>query len=372
MDMLNNILMAVGVLTAISVGLAVLILIVDNTIGNYGECTIKINGGDKEIKVDGGQNLLSSLSSQGIFIPSACGGKGSCGLCTLKVCSGAGDFLPTELPWLTADQKKDNIRLSCQIKVKNDMEIEVPEEYFNVKEYETKIDSIVDLTHDIKQVRFKLPEGETINFKAGQFVQIQVPEYELTDESVYRAYSISSAVTQKDEVELMIRLVPNGICTTYVHNYLKEGDDMTVTGPYGHFYLQEDTEREIICIAGGSGMAPIKSILHRMEQNNINRRCRYFFGAQGVKDLFSHDDMASFEKSIPNFKYLPALSSPADEDNWQGETGLITNVVDAHMKEGEGANTEAYLCGSPGMIDACIKVLMANGVPEELIYYDKF
>ena len=364
--MIVEILISVGAICGISTVLAILMVIADNTIANYGEVKLTIND-DKEMTVDGGKSLLSTLIEQEIFIPSACGGRGSCGFCKVKIKEGAGDFLPTELPWLSDDEKKENIRLSCQIKVKKDISIQIPEELFNVKQYHAEIFSIRDLTHDIKEVTFKLPEE--ISFKAGQFMQFEVPEYELTDESVYRAYSISSCPSDKGKVELEIRYVPNGICTTYVHKYLKEGDKININGPYGDFYLR-DTERDIIFIAGGSGMAPIKSILLDMAEKGIHRKATYFFGARSKRDLFLLEEMRELEQKLPNFKFVPALSHPLPEDDWDGETGLITDVIDRNMPTGE--NTEAYLCGSPGMIAACVEVLNKKGVPEELIYYDKF
>jgi len=366
---MNEVLLAVLVCCGIAVALTILILIVNATVGNYGECELDINDGSKKLTVEGGESLLSSLNSQGIFIPSACGGKGSCGLCKLKITAGGKDVLPTEIPWLTKEEIAEQIRLSCQVKVKNDMKLEIPEEYFNVKEFSTIITSIKDLTHDIKEIVIDLKKPSEINFKAGQFMQIKVPKYELSNEEVYRAYSLSSSSSERKTLEFEIRLVPNGICTSYVHQYLKEGDKLTVNGPYGDFYLQ-DTDSEIVCIAGGSGMAPIKSILHYMNEKQINRRTRYFFGARSRKDLFLEDTMEKLEKEMPDFKFIPALSSPEPEDNWIGENGLITDVLDKHLEGGN--NTEAYLCGSPGMINACIEILLKNGVPEDKIYYDKF
>ncbi len=364
----STLLISVGAIAALSTILAVLMVVADATIANYGEVDITIND-DKKLTVEGGRPLLSTLSSEGIFIPSACGGRGSCGLCKVKVLDGAGQYLPTELPWIDEEERKENVRLSCQIKVKNDMVLQIPEELFNVKEFQATVERIRDLTYDIKEVTLSLVEPKEIDFRAGQFVQLQVPPYELTDEPVYRAYSVSSSPADTNKVELEIRLVPNGICTTYVHKYLKEGDEMTFNGPYGDFFLR-DTDREIVFVAGGSGNAPIKAILFDMETEGSERRVRYFFGARSAKDLFLVDEMKSFEQRLPNYKYIPALSEPQPEDNWEGETGLITDVLARHMESGE--NTEAYLCGSPGMIDACIKVLKDKGVPEELIYYDKF
>jgi Na+-transporting NADH:ubiquinone oxidoreductase subunit F len=348
--------------------LAILVIIAEATIGNYGEVNVKINI-KREITVEGGKSLLGLLKDKEIFIPSACGGRGSCGLCKCTVLKGAGDFLPTELPWLSEEEKKKNIRLACQVKVKKDLEIEIPEQLFNVKQYKTRVESIRDLTHDIKEVNLKLLEPDRIDFVAGQFIQFEVPEYELCEEPVYRAYSISSSPSDIGRVELEIRLVPNGMCTTYVHKYLKIGDIVTINGPYGEFCLS-DTDADIVFIAGGSGMAPIKAILLNMAEKGNARKATYFFGARSKKDLFLVEEMRNLEKRLPNFRFLPALSEPAPEDNWNGETGLITAVVDRHLKSGD--NMEGYLCGSPGMIDACVKILKQKGVPVEKIYYDKF
>jgi len=366
---MNEILLATGIVSLISLSLTVMILIVDATVGNYGECKIDINEGDREIVVEGGQSLLSTLNSEGIFIPSACGGKGSCGLCTLKVHDGGGEVLLTETPWLSEEQIKENVRLSCQVKVKKDMKIEIPPEFFLIKQFETTVESIKDLTHDIKELRLKLNDPSEVDFKAGQFVQILTPQYELSSEEVYRAYSISSAPHDNNIIELQIRLVPNGICTTYVHKYLKEGDSLTITGPYGDFFLQ-DTDREIVFIAGGSGMAPVKSMLMNMKETGNKRKAMYFFGAVTKKDLFHVETMKQMEKDLANFEYIPGLSAPEESDKWDGETGLVTEVIDRKLPKAD--NHEAYLCGSPGMIDACVEVLKKKGMPEELIYYDKF
>lgn len=366
--MVTTLIISVLIITAISALLALMMVIADATVGNYGEVSITING-DKNLTVRGGQPLLKALVSEGVFIPSACGGRGSCGLCKVKVVEGGGEYLPTELPWISDEEKEQKVRLSCQFKVKQDVSIQIPEELFNVRQFDTTVESIVDLTHDIKQVRLKLNDPGTIDCKAGQFIQFQVPEYELTDEEVYRAYSMASVPSDNTHIELEIRLVPNGICTTYVHKHLKEGDPVTVNGPYGDFFLR-DTERDIICIAGGSGMAPIKSILLDMAEKKSTRKAMYFFGARSKRDLFLLDEMKEIEKEMPSFTFVPALSEPLEEDKWEGEVGLITDVVRRMSKN--ATESEAYLCGSPGMIDACVKVLTELGMPEERIYYDKF
>jgi len=366
--MIATLLISVLIITLIAIALALLMVIADATVGNYGVVKITIND-KKELEVAGGQPLLKALNGEGIFIPSACGGRGSCGLCKVRVTEGGGNYLPTELPWISEEEKKQQVRLSCQFKVKNDVSIQIPEELFSVRQFTTKVERIRDLTHDIKEVRLKLNDPPNIEMKAGQFIQFQVPAYELTDEPVYRAYSMASVPSDTTHVELEIRLVPNGICTTYVHKHLKEGDTVTINGPYGEFFLR-DTERDIICIAGGSGMAPLKSILLDMAEKGSKRKARYFFGARTGKDLFLLDEMKELEERMENFTFIPALSDPEPDDNWTGETGLITDVV-KRMAE-NATEAEAYLCGSPGMIDACVKVLSELGMPEERIYYDKF
>lgn len=363
-----QLLIGIGAICGVSTVLAVIMVIADATIANYGDVKVRINE-DKELIVPGGRPLLGSLMEQKIFIPSACGGRGSCGLCKVKVTSGAGEYLATELPWISEEEKTQNIHLSCQLKIKKDIAIQIPEELFNVKEYAAEVASLKDLTYDIKQVTLKLLDPTEIRFRAGQYIQFQVPEYELSKESVYRAYSVASQPSVKDSVELEIRLVPNGICTTYVFEHLKEGERITINGPYGEFFLRE-SDREIVFIAGGSGMAPVKSILYDMREKGSTRRARYFFGARAVRDLFLVEEMKQLEKDLPNFRFIPALSEPAENDNWTGDTGLITDVLDKHLDSGD--NVEAYLCGSPGMIDASISMLTKNGIPQELIYYDKF
>jgi Na+-transporting NADH:ubiquinone oxidoreductase subunit F len=366
--MLSSFLIAVIAMCGLATFLALLMVIADLTVGNYGEVKITIND-ETEMTVEGGKPLLSTLMGEKLFIPSACGGRGSCGFCKVKVVSDIGDYVATELPWITEEEKKENIRLSCQIKVKKDLAIRIPEELFNVKEYRTRVERIRDLTYDIKEVTLKLIDPPEIKFRAGQYIQFQTPEYELSSESVYRAYSCSSVPSRKDIVELEIRLVPNGICTTYVFEHMKEGDEVTINGPYGEFFLR-DTDAEIVFIAGGSGMAPIKSILLDMAEKGIDRKATYFFGARTTRDLFLLDEMKELEKRLPRFSFVPALSAAAEEDKWSGESGLITEVLDRHLKDGN--NLEAYLCGSPGMIDASVGVLTKKGLPGELIFYDKF
>ena len=355
--------------TAISVVLALIIIVAEYFFNNYGECEIDINNGDKVLKVEGGSSLLSTLSAQKIFIPSACGGKATCGLCKVQILEGAGPLLPTEEPYLSEDERKNNFRLSCQVKVKNNLRILIPEELFNIKEYITTIESIVQLTHDIKGFRLKLPAGESVHFKAGQYMQFYTKPYAKIKEIVYRAYSIASAPSEAEVIELIIRQVPDGICTTYAHTQLSEGDQVNISGPYGDFYLRGDCS-EIIMIAGGSGLAPIKSIILDVFEKGIDIKMNFFFGAVTKRDLYYLDFFNYLSSRHENFRFIPALSKPAPDDNWDGEVGLITEVVDRYIDD--VSDMEAYLCGSPGMIDACINVLATKGMPEEKVYYDKF
>ncbi len=363
--------LVVAILTAF---LAAIITIVDSIVNNYGEVELDINDGSKKIKVDGGSPLLTTLSEQGIFIPSACGGRGSCGACKVKVLSDVGPILPTEAPLLEEDEKKEGVRLSCQIKVKDDIKIEIPEELFNVKEFKTKIESIKDMTHDIKEVRLELKEPNSVDFKAGQYAQLIIPKYGKIKEKNQRAYSISSVPSDKNHLEFLIRLVPGGIATTYVHEHLDEGQNLNIIGPFGDFYRRE-TNADMICVAGGSGMAPIKSIIEDMYEKEIfDREIWYFFGARSKKDLYYTEYFKEMENKMKNLHFIPALSDPEPEDNWEGETGLITDVLDKYLKNeiNQENDKEGYLCGSPGMLDACIKVMRDNDMKEDKIYYDKF
>ena len=355
--------------TAVSVTLAFIIIVAEYFFNNYGECEIDINNGEKVLKVEGGSSLLSTLSGQKIFIPSACGGKATCGLCKVQVMQGAGPLLPTEEPYLSEDERKNDYRLSCQIKVKNDIRILIPEELFNIKEYVTTIESITQLTHDIKGFRLKLPEGEAVQFKAGQYMQLYTRPYAKIKESVYRAYSIASPPSDHEAIELIIRLVPDGICTTYAHTQLSEEDTVNISGPYGDFYLRGDCS-EIIMIAGGSGLAPMKSIILDVLEKEMDIKMNFFFGAVTKKDLYYLDYFSDLAERHDNLQFIPALSKPAPEDNWDGEVGLITEVVDRYIEDGSAM--EGYLCGSPGMINACLRVLDNKGTKEERIFYDKF
>ena len=367
---MTTILLAAAVSGVTSAVLAVLLVIAERYLANYGTCKIDINHGSKELSVAGGRPLLATLMAEEIFIPSACGGRGTCSYCKVKVTEGGGQVVPTELNLLTEDEVADSIRISCQLKVRNDLAIEIPESLFLVKQFTGVVERIRDMTNDIKELRIRLAEPETLDFTPGQYVQLECPAYGDSPEPVYRAYSISSPPSDTGHVELIIRLAPGGICTTWVFTMLKEGDTVRFNGPYGEFRLSDDPSREMVWIAGGSGMAPFWSLARHMREQGIDRKCTYFFGAVRQDGLFLVDEFRELEKAMPGFRFVPALSSPAEGDGWSGESGLITEVVDRRVAD--GADMEGYLCGSGGMIDASIKVLTANGIPEERIYYDKF
>ncbi len=363
------------VVSGITAFLALLISLTDRLVNDYGTVTIDINKGKKRFEVKGGAPLLGTLASQKVFVPSACGGRGSCGACKCKVTSDVGPVLPTELPYLSKEELADGQRLACQIKLKKDIAIEVPEELFSVKRFEATVSSIRDLTYDIKEVTYELEDPAEIEFVPGQYVQIVVPPYGDLDEEVQRAYSMSSKPGDRNKVELLIRLVPGGIATTWVHRHLKQGQKARLVGPFGEFRVH-DTPATMLCVAGGSGMAPFWSMLRHMEAENAHpgKDVWYFFGARSLKDMFYLDELRALEKRMPRFHFVPALSEPAPEDRWTGETGLITDVLDRFIKERvpKEKGFEGYLCGSPGMINACIAVMTKNGVAEKDIFFDKF
>lgn len=369
--MINTVLLPALAIAGLCSILALIILIAESYLMDYGEVELTIND-EKKYQVRGGNTLLNTLKEQKIFIPSACGGRATCAYCKVKAVSGFGEILPTETPLLTKEEIQDNIRLSCQLKVKQDVAIEIPEELFYIKEYLTELEEASDLTYDIKYFRFKLIEPEEIEYKAGQYIQFQSEPYGSVSDQYYRAYSMCGVPEDRNHIDLMVRLVPEGLVTTYMFEHLKVGDQANITGPFGDFYLR-DSDRPMICIAGGSGMAPIRSILYSMPSEEIaKRRPMFFFGARAVRDLFLVEEWREFEKSNPDFKFIPALSSPEEGDNWQGDEGRITDVVPRYVDTGDLSGYEAYLCGSPGLLNACIDTLTQMGMPEERIYYDKF
>lgn len=365
---MGSVVSAVLVLAGLGAFLALLLVLAEKKLTSSGPVRLRINR-EEPREVEGGEPLLSALKGQGIFIPSACGGRGSCGLCKVRILEGGGPLLPTETPHLSPEEIDNQVRLSCQVKVREDMALEIPESLLEIEEYPVRVEALTPCTYDTVKVRLGFEADAGFSFRAGQYVQVETPIYDGLSEPVYRAYSISSPPSETRFIELILRRVPRGICTTYVHELLLAGDRLKINGPYGDFYLRE-TEAESVFIAGGSGLAPFEAILADMAERGIRKKITLFFGAVSRRDLYDQELLAEFERRISGFRAVPALSKPAPEDGWEGETGLITDVVARHYETMD--DMEGYLCGSPGMIDACIRVLTEKGLPEERIYFDKF
>lgn len=332
-------------------------------------CELTLNGRVKH-QVPAGASLLEALKGRGILVPSACGGRGACGLCKVRVeHGGPPELTAKERLQLSPAEQQGGWRLACQIPLQQDLAVMLPENYLAAQAYQAEVSAMRDLTHDIRELTLRLIEPATLRFKAGQYIQLQIPPQDSSRPPAWRAYSIASAPSRADRIELEIRGMPHGLGSNYIFHQLRRNDPVRFHGPHGDFHLRESS-RDILLIAGGSGMAPIKAILEDMREKGNRRATRYFFGAQSRRDMFLVETMRRLEKDLPDFRFIPALSQPLPEDQWDGETGLITEVLDRHVPPGQPA--EAYLCGSPGMIHACLAVLKRKGFSEEQIYYDQF
>lgn len=377
-----------------------------------GDVKININN-KKDIEVTTGSSILATLANEKIFLPSACGGQGTCGMCKCKVIEGGGEMLPTEKPHFTRRQQQENYRLGCQVKVKENMKIEIPEEIFGIKKWECEVLSNENVATFIKQFVVKLPEGETLNFRSGGYIQIDVPactinykdmdidpkyhadwdKFKVWDlvmhnpEPCFRAYSMANHPAENNIIMLNIRIatppidrekggwanVNPGICSSYIWS-LKPGDKITISGPYGEFFIK-DTDKEMMFIGGGVGMAPMRShIFDLFKTHHTTRKATFWYGARAIKDLFYMDEYEEIAKNNPNFEYNVALSAPDEGDNWTGYTGFIHDVIyNNYLKNHkEPEEIEYYLCGPPPMIAAVIKMLDSLGVPPENILYDNF
>ena len=357
------------ILSLLGALLALLIEIADAYLADYGEKHVLINE-EKDLVVKGGSPLLATLMGEGIFIPSACGGKGTCAYCKVRVNEGGGPVLPTETPYLSTDEIKQNVRLSCQVKVKDDLKINIPEELFLVREFTVRVEKITELTPSIKEVHFNIiaPE-EGINFKSGQYVQLNIPKYKRSKDPEYRAYSISSSAKEKGYIELIITKVEEGIVSTYVHDFLKQNDELVMTGPFGEFYLR-DSDRDILLIGTGSGLAPLLSIVDQIEKEGIKRKTTLFFGDKTPKDLYYMDRLRALEKDLPYFTFVPVLSRTTEEDKWEGEKGRVTNLIEKYIPD--QAKIDVYICGNPAMVQSCLDLLEHKGISGENIFFDKF
>lgn len=410
----------IGVVIGISIGIFLLVtlllvwllLFARKKLMPQGKVKITIND-EKEIETDPGSTLLSTLSASKIFVPSACGGGGTCGMCTVQVNSGGGSILPTEKGFFTRKEQMNNMRLGCQVKVREDMNISVAPEIFGIKKWECEVISNHNVASFIKEFVVKLPEGETLDFKSGGYIQIDVPkvtvdfkdmdiEKEYHDEwdkfnmwdlqmknpePIYRAYSMANHPAEGNIVMLNIRIatppwdrkkntfmnVNPGICSSYIFSR-KPGDKVTISGPYGEFFIK-NTKREMMFIGGGAGMAPMRShIFDLFETKHTDRKATFWYGGRSKRELFYQDHFEKIEKENPNFKFEVALSEPLEIDNWKGYTGFIHQVIyDNYLKDHpEPEEIEYYLCGPPMMNDAVMKMLDDLGVPDEMIAFDDF
>jgi len=373
-----------------------------------GDVKILINDDEeKSISTPAGATLLQVLAADKVFLPSACGGGGTCGMCTCIINEGGGEVLPTEKPHLTRSEIKDNVRLSCQVKVKSDMDIKIPDEIFSIQKWECEVVSNNNVATFIKEFVVKLPEGESLDFRAGGYIQIDIPPHKLDysefdiedeyrgdwdkfdmwkyhselDESIFRAYSMANHPAEGNIIMLNVRIaspppgmdVPPGLASSYIFN-LKPGDKVTISGPYGEFFAKE-TEREMLYVGGGAGMAPMRShIFDLLKTKRTNRKISFWYGARSMREMFYDDEFKALEKEFPNFSYHVALSDPLEEDNWDGPTGFIHQVVLEHyLKDHEAPeDIEYYMCGPPMMVDAVDNMLYNLGVEKEMIDYDSF
>jgi Na+-transporting NADH:ubiquinone oxidoreductase subunit F len=377
-----------------------------------GKVKIKINGED-ELEVNPGSSLLSTLAAEKVFLPSACGGGGTCGMCRVQVNEGAGSILPTETGFFSRREQQEHWRLGCQVKVRENLEIDVPKEVFGIKKWECEVVSNRNVATFIKEFVVKLPEGENLDFRSGGYIQIDVPKTEVhykdmdiderfrddwdkfkmwdltmkNPEPIYRAYSMANHPAEGNLIMLNIRIatppwdrkkngfmkVNPGICSSYVFSR-KPGDKVTISGPYGEFFIK-DTQREMMFIGGGAGMAPMRShIFHLYKTAHTDRKATFWYGGRSLKELFYMDQFEEIQKDNDNFNFEVALSEPLPEDNWSGKTGFIHQVVyDSYLKNHpEPEEIEYYLCGPPMMISAVMKMLDDLGVPPEMISFDDF
>lgn len=408
--MIFEVLVGVLVFTIVIILLVILLNFIGNLLLPQGEVSVVINDdASKSLKVQTGGTVLSALASQNVYLPSACGGQGTCAQCKCQVIEGGGDILPTEQAYISRKDQKDHWRLGCQVKIRNDMKIKVPDEIFSIRKWNAIVKSNNNVATFIKELVIELPKDDPIHFESGGYIQIDVPAYnnieyknfeieeiyrddwdkfdvwQYTAENknpIFRAYSMANHPAEGNMIMLNIRIaspppnmpsVPPGIASSYVFN-LKPGDQITVSGPYGDFHIK-DTEREMIYIGGGAGMAPLRShIFHLLKTENTKRKVSFWYGARSVKEMFYDEEFKDLEKQFSNFRYQVALSDPLPNDNWKGPVGFIHQVaLDLYLKNHEDpTECEYYLCGPPMMISAVQKMLWDLGVEEDMIAYDDF
>ena len=388
--------------------LVVIILLARSRLVASGNVTIRING-EKEISAPVGGKLLATLADAQLFVPSACGGGGTCAQCRVKIHSGGGSLLPTETGHINKREAANGERLSCQVAVKQDMDIEVPEEVFGVKKWECTVLSNDSVATFIKNLVLKLPEGEHVNFRAGGYIQIDCPPHHIqfsdfaigdeyredwdkfnlwqygskVDNIVTRAYSMANYPEEEGLIMLNVRIatpppkvgkeIPPGVMSSYIYS-LKAGDKVTISGPFGEFFARE-TQNEMIFIGGGAGMAPMRShIFDQLKRLHSQRKISFWYGARSKREMFFDDDFDQLQASNENFHRYVALSDPQEGDNWQGYTGFIHEVLyEEYLKDHPAPeDCEFYICGPPMMNAAVVNMLEGLGVEKENILLDDF
>ncbi len=393
--------------TLIVLSLVTVILFARNALVSTGDVNITING-EKTIAVPAGGKLLQTLAAEKLFVPSACGGGGTCAQCRVRILSGGGSILPTELSHITKREANHGDRLSCQVAVKQDMEVEVPEEVFGVKKWECTVRSNDNVATFIKELVLELPEGENVNFRAGGYIQIEAPphklnytDFEVADEyredwdkfnlwqynstvseSIERAYSMANYPEEKGIIMLNVRVaspppgstgIPAGQMSSYIFD-LKPGDKVTISGPFGEFFARE-TKKEMIFVGGGAGMAPMRShIFDQLRRIKTDRKITFWYGARSKREMFYVEDFDGLDETNDNFKWHVALSDALPEDDWDGHTGFIHNVLfEQYLKDHPAPeDCEYYLCGPPIMNQSVINMLVELGVDREDIMLDDF
>lgn len=409
MSFFHFVLLSTAVFAGIIFVLILLLTFVESKVAQKDDCSIIINEEKEPLVVGGGATLLTTLSNNKIFLPSACGGGGTCAMCKCRVLEGGGDILPTETGLLSRAEQKEQYRLACQVKIRRDMKIRIPEEIFKIQKFECRVRSNHNVATFIKELVLELPQGQTLDFQAGGYIQIDIPPYNLSykefdveqeyrsdwdkyhlwdlkaenDETIFRAYSMANHPAEGDIVMLNVRIaippprkphLPAGKASSYIFN-LKPSDKVTVSGPYGEFFIK-DTKREMIYIGGGAGMAPMRShifhLFHTLQTRD--REIGFWYGARSRREMFYDDQFKEVHQKFPNFSYNVALSEALPEDNWTGMTGFIHSALyENYLKNHEEPEEiEYYLCGPPMMIDAVQKMLDSLGVPPEMIAYDSF
>jgi len=406
------ILVATGIFLVVILLLIFMLLFAKAKLAPSGPVKITIND-ERELTVNGGSSLLSTLANEKIFLPSACGGGGTCAMCKCQVLEGGGSILPTEVGYFTRKEQQNNWRLGCQVKVREDIKIHVHPEIFGIKKWECEVVSNHNVATFIKEFVVRLPEGETLDFKSGGYIQIDVPACEVdykdiivepeyreewdkfkmwdlkmkNPEPIFRAYSMANHPAEGNIVMLNIRIatppwdrkaggfmkVNPGICSSYIFSR-KPGDKVMVSGPYGEFFIKP-TNKEMMFIGGGAGMAPMRShIFDQFQTQKTSRKATFWYGGRSLRELFYMDHFERIQKENPNFKFNVALSEPKPEDNWTGYTGFIHQVImDNYLKtHPEPEEIEYYICGPPMMNDAVIKMLDDYGVPKENVMFDDF